>query len=39
MLIVGQISTLEEKAEVRFVAQVFSISERIRFIARQQRKK
>ena len=39
MLIVGQIATDEERTEVRFVAQVFSISERIRFIARQQRKK
>jgi len=39
MLIVGQISTLEENSEVQYIAQVFSISERIRFLARQQRKK
>jgi hypothetical protein len=39
MLIVGQVSTEEEKYEVRFVAQIFSIGERFRYLARQQRKK
>jgi len=39
MLIVGQVSSQEERAEVRFIAQVFSISERFRYLARQQRNK
>ena len=39
MLIVGQVSSEEEHAEVRFIAQVFAISERFRYLARQQRKK
>jgi len=39
MLVVGQITTLQENFEVQFIAQVFSISERIRLLARQQRKK
>ena len=39
MLIVGQVSSKEEGYEVRFIAQVFAISERFRYLARQQRKK
>ena len=39
MLIVGQISSKEERYDVRFVAKIFAIEERIRYIARQQRKK
>ena len=39
MLIVGQVNSEEEHDEVRFVAQVFAISERFRYLARQQRKK
>jgi len=39
MLIIGQITTEEEKYEVRYVAQIFLIGERFRFLARQQRKK
>ena len=38
MLIVGQVSSQEEQNEVRFIAQIVSISERIRYLARQQRK-
>lgn len=39
MLIVGQVSSEEERYEVTFIAQVFSVSERFRYLARQQRKK
>jgi hypothetical protein len=39
MLIVGQISSEEEKYEIRFIAEMFVISERIRYLARQQREK
>lgn len=39
MLIVGQVSSEEEKSELRFVAQVFTIEERFRYLARMQRKK
>jgi hypothetical protein len=39
MLIVGQVSSEEESHEVRFIAQVFTISRRFRDIARQQREK
>jgi hypothetical protein len=39
MLIVGQITDDEEEYEVRFIAQIFSIGERVRYLARQQRKK
>jgi len=38
MLIVGQVSTEEEKHEIRFVAEVSVIGERFRYLARQQRK-
>jgi hypothetical protein len=39
MLIVGQVSSEEEKYEVRFIAQVFTVEERFRYLARMQRKK
>ncbi len=39
MLIVGQISDESERMEVRFIAQIFTIEERFRYLARQQRKK
>jgi len=39
MLIVGQVSSEEENNVVKFVAQVFAISERFRYLARQERKK
>jgi hypothetical protein len=39
MLIVGQVSSEEEKCEIRFIAEMFVIGERIRYLARQQRKK
>ena len=39
MLIVGQISSEEERWEVQFIAQVFAIEERFRYLARQQRKR
>jgi len=39
MLIVGQVSTEEEKYEVQFIAQVFTVVERFRYLGRMQRKK
>ena len=39
MLIVGQVTDEEEQYEVRFVAEMFLIGERFRYLARQQRKK
>ena len=39
MLIVGQVNDESERIQVRFIAQVFAIEERFRFLARQQRKK
>jgi hypothetical protein len=39
MLIVGQVSSEEERCELIFVAQVFTIEERFRYLARSQRKK
>lgn len=39
MLIVGQISDEEERYEVQFIAQIFAIEERFRYLARKQRKK
>lgn len=38
MLIVGQVSSEEEKYEIRFIAEMFTIGERIKYLARQQRK-
>jgi len=39
MLIVGQISTEEERDEAMFNAQIFTIAQRFRYLARTQRKK
>ena len=39
MLIVGQVSDENERYEVTFIAQVFAIEQRFRYLARQQRKK
>jgi len=39
MLIVGQISSEEERFELRFIAQVFTVEERFRYLARKNRKK
>jgi hypothetical protein len=39
MLIVGQVSSEEEKYEIRFIAEMFVIGERIRYLARKQREK
>ena len=38
MLIIGLVSSEEEQREIRFVAELFIIGERIRYLARQQRK-
>jgi len=39
MLIVGQITDEEEQYELDFIAQIFSIGERVRYLARQQKRK
>lgn len=39
MLIVGQVSSEEERSEIRFIAQIFAIEERFRYLARKQREK
>jgi len=39
VIIIGQVSTKEEVSEVRFIAQIFEIEQRFRYLARQQRKK
>jgi len=39
MLIVGQVSDEKEKYEVNFIAQIFAVEQRFRYLARQQRKK
>lgn len=39
MLIVGQVSSEEERYEARFVAEVFIVGERFRYLARKQNKK
>ena len=39
MLIVGQITSEEEKDEAIFVAQIFAVEERFRYLARTNRKK
>jgi len=36
MLIVGQVSSIEEQYEIRFIAEMFIIGERFRYLARQQ---
>jgi hypothetical protein len=38
MLIVGQVSSEEERYEIRFIAHVFMVENRFRYLARQQRK-
>ena len=39
MLIVGQVSSEEERNEVQFIAQVFIVEERFKYLARKHRKK
>ena len=39
MLVVGTVSSNEEEREVRFIAEIFLIGERIRYLARQQKNK
>jgi len=39
MLIVGQISDERERCEIRFIAEIFAIEQRFRYLARNQRKK
>jgi hypothetical protein len=38
MLIVGQVSSEEEKSEIWLIAQIFTVEQRFRYLARQQRK-
>ena len=38
MLIVGQVSSEEEKSEIRYIAQMVIIGERFRNLARQEKK-
>jgi len=38
MLIVGQVSSEEERSEIWLIAQIFTVEERFRYLARQQRK-
>jgi hypothetical protein len=37
MLVVGTVSSSEEQKEVRFIAEMFLIGERFRYLARQQK--
>lgn len=39
MLIVGEVYSEEEKEEAMYVAQVFAVEERFRYLARKTRKK
>ena len=39
MLILGQVLSGKERYELRFVAQVFKVEERLRYLTRKQRKK
>jgi len=39
MLIVGQVTSKEERDEAIFIAQIFSLEERIKYLARINRKK
>jgi len=39
MLIVGQVSSEEERYEVTMVAQLVMVGQRFRYLARQQKKK
>ncbi len=36
MLIVGLVSSQEEQNEIRYIAQMYMVGERIRYLARQQ---
>jgi hypothetical protein len=36
-VVVGTVSSNEEEREVRFIAEIFLIGERIRYLARQQK--
>ena len=38
MLIVGQISSEEEQDELQLIAELFIVGERIRYLARKQKK-
>jgi len=38
MLIVGEVSSEDERCELRLVVQVFIIEERLRYLARKKRK-
>jgi hypothetical protein len=37
MLVVGTISSNEEERKVRFIAEIFLIGERMKYLARQQK--
>ena len=39
MLIVGQVTTEEERIEANFIAQIFILEQRIRYLARSNKKK
>ena len=39
MLIVGQVTSEEERDEAIFIAQIFAVEERFRYLARINRKK
>jgi hypothetical protein len=39
MRIVGQVSNESERYELRFIAQIFAVEQRFRYLGRQQRKK
>ena len=39
MLVVGSISSMEEQREVKFIAEMFIIGERFRFLGKQQKDK
>ena len=39
MLIIGQVTDEKERSEVRFIAEIFAIEQRFRYLARKQRKK
>ena len=39
MLIVGQVSSEEERYEVQFIAQIVILEERVRYLARKNKKR
>jgi hypothetical protein len=39
MLIVGQVTSEEERTEAKFIAQVFILEQRIRYLARSNKNK